>query len=228
MGREFADAGTRTLAGLLSRLADDTTVEFPGARITTGVTEGMVASALASAAGPHDVLVIGSDKTGYARGRLFGLRAAQLAAASAVTVAIVPSVDLRLRTGVVVAVPDAQTGADLARIGAREAVRRGCPLTLVHATGSAGHAASSNQVLTAARRAAQGACPDLEISALIPQRHPAEAILNVSRNKALLVVGRSRTTSPLGIGTTLHEVLMNANAPTIVISADEPGTILGS
>lgn len=167
------------------------------------------------------MVVIGSDKTGYARGRLYGLRAVQLAAAATGSIAVVPSIDLRLRSGVAVAVVDPASAPGLARLGAREAARRGCSLSLVHAVPPSGHraAAHGDEVLDLARHAALDEHAHVDVWTHVARRRPAEAILDLSRNRALLLVGRSRRTTPLGVGETLHEVLMNANAPTIVVAA---------
>ncbi|WP_458041730.1 MULTISPECIES: universal stress protein [Bacteria] len=220
VGAEYGDDVARRLAHVLSDAADDLLNRYPTARITTTVERGMVADTLARAADQRDVVVIGSDKTGYARGRMFGLRAVQLAAAVRGTMTVVPSIDLRLCTGVAVAVADLQNAPALAQRGAQEAARRGCSLAIVHAVSSGGQLRSAyrDDVLAAARTAALDTDSNLDVWAHVAQRHPSDAILNLSRDKALLVVGRSRQTSALGVGQTLHEVLMNANAPTVVVS----------
>lgn len=212
--------GSRRIARALSEAADELLLAYPGARITTRVDRGQVVAALTRATGPDDLLVIGSDKTGYMRGRTFGVRALQLAAALHGALVVVPSVDLRLRTGVVVAVGHVQSGPALALRGAQEAVRRGCSLTIVHAMGPDGgthRATPGDRLLAAARDAVLAAHPGLEVRTLATARRAADAILNVSRGAALLLLGRSRPTTALGVGETIHDVLMNANAPTVIL-----------
>lgn len=212
-------AGAERLGDLVSEAAERLRDAHPGARVTTAIGRGSVVDALVLAAGAKDVLVVGSDKTGYASGRLFGLRSIQLTAEARGTVAVVPAVDLRLRTGVAVAIADLAGAAALARLGAREAVGTGRSLALVHAVppGDAPARERALAVLSAARRAALEVDADLDVWAHVAQRHAADAILDLARDCALLVVGRSRAPSVLGVGQTLHEVLLNVNAPTVVV-----------
>lgn len=208
------------IAGELAEAANALLLARPDASITTRVDRGDVADALVRGTGPDDLLVIGSDKTGYVRGRAFGVRALELAAALRGALAVVPSVDLRLRTGVAVAVHHPESAPALAVRAAHEAARRGWTLSIVHAVGRGGgsqRAASDDPVLAAARDAALAAHPRLHVRVLAPERHAGDAILNVSREVALLVLGRSREETALGVGETVHDVLMNANAPTVIL-----------
>lgn len=214
------DDAARRLARVLDAAADELLDGYPDSCITTHVDRGRVAEALVRATGADDLLVVGSDKTGFVRGRSFGVRAIQLAAALQGALAVVPSVDLRLRTGVVVAVDDLESAPVLARRAAQEAADRSCTLTIVHAVardGGSQRAKPDDAVLAAARAAALAAHPGLELRVLAAQRHAADAILSVSREQALLLLGRSRRTTALGVGETIHGVLMNANAPTVIL-----------
>lgn len=214
------DVGGR-LAGILAATRAEILRLHPGCTVTSGLRHGPVAPTLAEESGPDDLLVIGSDKTGYARGRLVGFRAIQVAAAVTGPLVVVPSVDLRLRTGVAVAVAELASAAVLARLGAQEAARTGCSVSLVQVpvvSGGVQRAEHCAEVLDTARCAAQQACPHVEVRVHTTERRPAEAILNLSRDRALLLIARSRRTAALlGVGETLAEVLLNANAPTAVI-----------
>ncbi|GAA1419721.1 hypothetical protein GCM10009640_07970 [Agrococcus citreus] len=215
-----AEHGARQLARVLAEAAADLLDAYPGASVTTEIEGGRVADALVGATRPEDLLVIGSDKTGFVRGRTFGVRSLQLAAALRGALAVVPSVDLRLRTGVVVAVDGLGNAADLALRGAQEADDRGCALTIVHAVARGGgsqRSATGEAVVLAARGAAVDAYPHLDVRAVVAQRHPADAILNASRDTALLLLGSSRGETALGVGETIHDVLMNANAPLVIL-----------
>lgn len=214
------DDAARRLARVLGAAAGELLDAHPDACITTRVDRGRVADALVRETGADDLLVVGSDKTGFVRGRAFGVRAIQLAAALRGALAVVPSVDLRLRTGVVVAVDDLGSAPALARRAAQEAADLGWTLTIVHAVardGGSQRAKPEDAVLAAARAAALAAHPGLELRVLAAQRHAADAILSASREQALLVLGRSRRTTALGVGETIHDVLMNANAPTVIL-----------
>lgn len=210
--------GAARLARLLSKAADELAARDPGLHVSTQLTQGDVATALAQATGPADIVVIGSDKTGYAQGRVYGFRSLQLAATAAVGVAVVPAVDLRLRGGVVVAIDEMPAAVGLVRTAAREAVRRRSVLVLVHAVAPRAQARGPlDDVLAAAAGVAAKEGPGLDIMPHVVHRRAAEAILNLSRDKALLLVGHSRHPGALGVGGTLHEVLMNANVPTVIL-----------
>lgn len=220
MGADYSEESALRLAQLLSEAADRLEETHPGLAISSRLVEGSVATALASVASPSDLVVIGSDKTGFARGRVYGVRSLQLAAVTTSALVVIPSVDVRLRTGVVVAVDDTATAIRLARIGAREARERDGQLVLVHAIpigSDADRRARAEIVLATARAAAEEEGGSVQVTSHLAHRRPAEAVLNLSRDKALLLVGRSRQPDGLGLGGTLHEVLLNANVPVVVV-----------
>lgn len=220
MGSTSADDSDRALAQLLSQTVALLTEQHPGIVVTTRLITGPVAPSLAAAARPGDLVVIGSDKTGYAHGRLFGARSIQLAALVPGPLAVVPAADLRFRAGVLVAIDGTPESSRLARVGAEEAVERNCTVGLVHsvavdATSEQRHLGEN--VLREAFEVTRAVAPGLEISRHLANRRPAEAILNLTRDRALLVMGRSRRIAAPGIGSTVHEVLINANVPVIVL-----------
>ena len=94
-------------------------------------------------------------------------------------------------------------------------------LTLVHAVPPEvvdTQRANLESPLVLAAEAAREVEGMLEIRSRLSTRVPAEALLDASRGSALLVVGPgsgAETHSPLG--TTLHAVLLNANAPVLVV-----------
>lgn len=220
MGMAYADHSAREHAHLLSATAARLASEHPGLVATTQLVEGPVALGLAGAAREGDVVVVGSDKTGYARGRLYGVRSVQLAALVPGTLVVVPSADLRLRVGVVVALDGTPASTALARAGAREASARGCRLSFIHSVAldaPSERRRRGDEVLREALEAAYAVEPGLEITRHLAGRRPAEAVLNLARDRALLLVGRSRRTLSPGVGGTLHEVLINANVPVMVV-----------
>ncbi|MBP2459084.1 nucleotide-binding universal stress UspA family protein [Clavibacter michiganensis] len=223
MGAAYAQQSAHDLGVLLSAAAARVASGHPGLAVTTRLVTGPVAPALAAAVRADDVLVVGSDKTGYARGRLYGVRSVQLASLVPGPLVVVPSADLRLRDGVVVALDGTPRSDALARAGAEEASAAGCRVGLVHAVpqdGGADARHAGDAVLRRGLDVAHEVDPGLEVTRHLTSRRPAEAILNLSRDRALLVIGRSRRTPAPGIGGTLHEVLLNANAPVMIL----PGT----
>jgi nucleotide-binding universal stress UspA family protein len=223
MGAAYAQQSAHDLGALLSSTAARVAAAHPGLAVSTRLATGPVAAALAATACPQDVLVVGSDKTGYARGRLYGVRSVQLASLVPGPLVVVPSADLRLRDGVVVALDGTATSDALARAGAEEASAAGSRVSIVHAVPQDGGADArhrGDEALHRALEVAHEVDPGLEVTRHLTSRRPAEAILNLARDRALLVIGRSRRTPAPGIGGTLHEVLLNANVPVMIL----PGT----
>jgi hypothetical protein len=73
---------------------------------------------------------------------------------------------------------------------------------------------------TEAVRAVRENYPGLIVRMRESQRSPAEALLDSSRDKAMLVLGPGtpdRMLSP--IGSVLHDVLLNLNAPALIVRA---------
>lgn len=216
-GLEALDAAERAgeafLAETFHRLSD----AHPESRITTELLSGVPVWSVAELAGPADTLVVGTGKTGYVSGRLMGSRSVQFVLAASGTVAVVPAVDPRFREGVVAGVDRVESAAELGRRAAREAVDRGMRLTLVHAVAPDAVSAARGDLegaLVVAADAAREVEGLLEIRSRLSTRAPAEALLDASRGSALLVVGAG---GPAVLGATLHAVLLNANAPVLVV-----------
>jgi nucleotide-binding universal stress UspA family protein len=208
-------------ARLLADHADRLIADEPTLQVSTAVLTGAVPWALASFAKPSDMLVIGTGKTGFLHGRVLGSRSVQIAIAASCSVAVIPDVDLRFRRGVVAGVDRHATAAAIARSAAREATSRGEELLLVQA------APELSTTLTTSVRTdlaigeaiaeAREIFPDLVIRSRVAGRPAAEALLDSSRDKALLVLGpRSQDPARSPIGSVLHDVLLNVNAPVLI------------
>jgi hypothetical protein len=215
-----SDEGTDAQRRLLQTMEGALAASSPAVEVESRLVPGEVATALLSETEPADLLVVGSDKTGYAQGRIFGIRSLQLASATGSRVAVLPSVEMRLRDGVLVGVEDTPAVFDLVAAGAREAARLGVSLVLLHAVpppGSPSATARGNALLGEAARVAADQSAKLRIVSRLVHRSPAEAILNSTRDKSLLLLGHSRSGGALGVGATLHGVLVNANVPVVVL-----------
>ena len=195
----------------------------PGVAVTSELLTGVPAWALAQLAEADDTIVVGTGKTGYVSGRVLGSRSVQFALTAPGSVAVIPEGDPRLRDGVVAGIDREETAALIATRAAHEARERGARLTLVHAVSPQaleGARARHEGPLALAVDAARAVGDKLEIRSRVSTRPPAEALLDASRGAALLVVGPGSTAphrSPLG--STLHGVLLNANAPVLVVRA---------
>src|SRR4051794_36450948 len=205
----------RALPDLLAQRAAQLADSSDAPSVSTLVAHGDVATALVRAVRDGDALVVGTDKTGYATGRILGIRSIQLAAIAPGVLIVVPVADLRLRHGVVVAVADVPGMEEAVRTGAREALRRSTELHLVHAVPSPvahGREERGERLLARAREAAAGEPGPLRMESHLVHRSPGDAILNFTRERALLVVRRTRH-PVLGVGRTVHDLLVNANVP---------------
>ncbi|TXK19672.1 universal stress protein [Homoserinibacter sp. GY 40078] len=214
---EAEEAGERIIREA-ERIVHDA---FPELAVSAELATGVPAWTLAQRAHDGDTIVVGTGKTGYASGRLLGSRSVQFALAAPGSVAVVPEVDLRFREGVVAGIDRAETAALVARRAAEEAKERGTRLTLIHAVPPEAVRGARSRVegpLVLAAEAARQVADHIEIRSRISTRPAAEALLDASRGAALLVVGPGSTgpaRSP--IGSTLHGVLINANAPVLVV-----------
>ena len=229
---EAEDEAVRRGAQLLAGTAERLSAEEPGLSVSTRLLGGPVAHALASFVRSDDMLVIGTGKTGFLHGRVLGSRSVQIAVAASCTVAVIPDVDLRFRRGVVAGVDRHGTAAAIGRSAAREANARDEELLLVQAAPDIGTKSTSSVrselAISEAISHAREAFPDLVIRSRVAGRPAAEALLDSARDKALLVLGPgSLDPERSPIGSVLHEVLLNANAPVLIsrIPEDQRGEV---
>lgn len=213
MGQDFARDELRTGAHLLAETA--AAYENSETLVSTRLLDGPVATALAELAEPTDLLVIGTHKTGFLHGRVLGSRSVRIAAAARSSVAVIPDVDARFRHGVVVGVDESPDSPAIALYAAGEAERRGERLSMVRSIADRApeHTLRESEAVAAVR----SEFPRLELQMRESRRAAAEALLDASRDKALLVVGPgSADHAGVVIGTVLHDLLLNVNSPVLV------------
>lgn len=208
----------------------------PRVAVTTELREGNPMWELTAAAEGADLVAVGTHKTGFVRGRVFGSRSLLLAGSSPAPVAIIPESGARASAGVVVGVNDSAASRGAVSFGADEAHRSGEELVLVGAWSApetAGtetsevrrrHAALVKSriegVLLDARRQAESAYGDLVVRARQVNRPAAETLVDAAASATLLVIGSSRREgAPTLLGSVAHDVLVNLAAPTIVVHA---------
>lgn len=217
MGADFRAEAIEIGQQLLEHARDRLGAETPLLEVGSQLLEGSAPWELTRFAQPDDVLVVGTHKTGFSSGRVLGSLSVQIAAASTCTVAVIPSTDVRFRRGVVAGIDREETARHIVDLAAREAADRGEELTLVHAVHPANGTILDDAALQAALSHVHASFPGLVVQARRSTRSPSAALLDVSRTKALLVIGPGSTgvgRSP--IGTVVHEVLLNANSPVLV------------
>lgn len=214
MGLDFAREETARATEILHDRLEQ--LVGSGIEVSMLMLEGPLAWALAEAVTPEDVVVVGTHKIGFLHGRVLGSRSVQVAVTVPTTVAVIPEVDLRFRRGVVVGVDRVETAAATARAAAQEADARGEELVVIQSL-RATDAPRADLPVGIAAAAAREAFPSLVIRSRVSGRPAAEALLDASRDKALLVLGPGSTgpgRSP--IGSVTHDVVLNVNAPVLI------------
>jgi nucleotide-binding universal stress UspA family protein len=203
---------------------------YPDVPVTTRFAVGNASDELARLSRDSDLLVIGTHKTGYLRGRTIGARGIYVASHTDCSVAVIPDVSLVSRRGIVVGISPA-TGSPVALLaGAREAQRLNQPLILVSASPSRGvpagrgdtlDSATGKEALSEAVGTATAMMPGLEVHSRLSSRPPAVALLDASRDASLLVLGAENEHDPTHsmIGPVTHDVLMNINVPVLIARA---------
>jgi nucleotide-binding universal stress UspA family protein len=193
----------------------------PNVRFEPVLAHGSPVWELARITRRDDVLVIGTHKTGYLNGRVMGSRSVQIAMATDCNVAVIPAIDLRFRRGVVVGIDRPETAMSLGRIAAQEAEDRHDDLLLVHCSIETGGAlAGFDLPISVAVEAAQLYSSSLRTRTRVTERQAAAALLDSARGKALLILGPgSLDPSRSPLGSVMHDVLLNANAPVLIARA---------
>jgi nucleotide-binding universal stress UspA family protein len=204
----------------------------PGVTVTTSLREGNPMRELITAAEDVDLAVVGTHKTGFVRGRVFGSRSLQLAGASPTPVAIIPEYFAPARRGIVVGVNGSESSEAAIAFGADTAHRLGEELILVGAwTGPVESEASEasrrrtavvksrvESVLVTARATIVQAHDEIRIRVRELNRPAAEALVDAATSARLLVIGSSRLSgAPTTLGPVAHDVLINLVTPTVVV-----------
>ena len=242
---EWAGVGTRMLDDmhvgarqLLEREAEYARSLAPGVSVDTELLEGDLMDELIAASEDCDLIAVGTHKTGFIHGKVFGSRSLQLAAAAHSPVAIVPQTSRRGGQGIVVGTDESDAGRSAVRFAAAEAERTGQPLTFVRASDAPGRPedrddeqrerdryfeGQTKTILSDASAIAKSVHPAVEVRARSVRRPAAEALLDSSASADLLVIGSSRRDGSAGrmLGSVSHDVLINLVGPTIVVHAGD-------
>jgi nucleotide-binding universal stress UspA family protein len=216
---------------LVSR-AGEVSAEFPALEIDVVLASGNPSVELVRMASDAEMLVIGTHKTGFVQGRVFGSRALRLAASSDVPLAVVPAQTSGTRSGVAVGIETSAASDAAVQFGAQEARRTGDDLVLVLATGSPGPTGRSAalvdspemaerelEVVAHAIRVVESVSSDVGVRVRTVRRPPSQALVDIAGNVRLLVVGSSRRHQDgvAALGPVSHDVLVNIASPTVVV-----------
>lgn len=191
---------------------------------------------LSAASAGTELVVVGTHKTGFVHGKVFGSRGLQLAGASSVPVAVIPDSPVNSRHGIVAGVDESPASAAAIEFAAAEARHTRQPLMLVRAWGWAqgirtepderqrrhddrSDAVAAELLATAALTVGD----DTVAYRRVVHRPPAEALTAAAASAALLVLGSSRRSGPerMMLGSVSHDVLINIVGPTIIVHADD-------
>jgi nucleotide-binding universal stress UspA family protein len=236
-------------SGQAQQMLDECTLraseQRPDVRVRSRLLTGDVVIELAAASERATMLVIGTNKTGFINGTVFGGRSLQIAAAATAPVVIVPEVPRQIRKGILVGVDDSPVGRAAIKFGAQEAELRRQPLTLLHGGeryggdryggdryGGDRPGASSDWTSDASSERSRLQLDILAKALVLARRHTsgeirtrrlsrpaAEALLDASSSAEAVVVGCSRRTGQDRniLGSVSHDLIINCRCPTIVI-----------
>ncbi|QHF21190.1 universal stress protein [Rathayibacter sp. VKM Ac-2762] len=200
----------------------------PGIGTVRGLAvEGDAMTELITASTQAAIIVVGSHKTGFLRGRVFGSRSLRLVGGALCPVAIIPESSGRRRRGVTVGVSGTRSSDAAVRFAAGEAAALGEELFLVHGDESTAVTGLDIEVVTrsdvllaAARELAMATAPGLTVRLRGARQLAAVALADASPTSVLVVLAASSGQGADGtIGATTHDVLMNLAAPTVVVPA---------
>jgi nucleotide-binding universal stress UspA family protein len=245
IGEQFGDELDPAAELILAEKAEFARSIDPSVTVTTRLVVGDPMVELAAASRDVDLVVVGTHKTGYLRGRAFGSRSLQLAATSQSPLAVIPEPSNTARRGVVAGVDDSAAGRAAVAFAAEEAGRLGEELVLLRAWRMRGSAATTAgqehpaehrarhtvaQLADSALTLAKRGRDELQVRTRTVRRTAAEALVDASMAAELLVIGSSRRhgTAMSALGPVSHDVLLNIAGPTIVVHGDNDGPRLDS
>lgn len=207
---------------------------LPGATVDTSVRWGLPPDVLVDVSAEADLLVLGSDKTGFIQGLVSGTLPLRVAAHSHCAVVVVPTGWTPGVRRVVVGVALDATDEAPVEFAARQARRSGGALRLLHAvtlpqsllvedlitTETYDEVADArNRMLALAVAEVEARHPDLDVSTCLPRGRAVDALVEEARDGALVVVGthQRRALARLILGSVSHDVLLNAPCPVVVV-----------
>jgi nucleotide-binding universal stress UspA family protein len=215
-----AEAYQEALA-FVHREATFATLSEPDLEVAAQVLEGDPLSELAKASEAVQLLVVGTHKTGFINGRMFGSRFLGLAAIARCAVAFIPDMIGTSRRGVVAAVDDSPAGQSVIRFAAAEAQRTSQVLTLIR-SGQPGQP-DGDRALADNTALARSGNDSITVRSRFSSKSTAEGLVDASSSAAMLVVDHTRqaTDGVSVLGSIAHDVLLNITSPTVIVGVDQ-------
>ncbi len=199
--------------------ADESGVEV-GSRVLVGHPLSRWSEASRSAAG----VVVGTHKTGYAGGRVFGSFGLRLASVTRSPLFVIPTDGRRQRRRVVVGVDDAEERSAAVEFAARAAFTAGHELVVLRAA-SGLHGVEDCRLLDRAAATARATAPSLAVHSRRSPVPAGESLAVASESAELTVVGRD---TALALGAAGTDLLMNPGGPVAVIPLTITRPVAGS
>lgn len=204
----------------------------PDSRLRLRTLQGSVMWQLVAASGEFDLIVVGTHKTGFIHGSVYGSTSLPLASEAACPVVVVPAPTRADLEGVVVGADESAAGRAAVVFAATEALETDQLLTIVRVDAggadssgadSSGADSGVERLLRRLRALAGGRAPGVRVRGVHAGGSPAPALVAAAAGSRLLVLGDARTSAlePLALGTVCHDALLNIRVPTAIVHAGD-------
>jgi nucleotide-binding universal stress UspA family protein len=213
-----------------------------GVPVGSGLLRGSVMWELTSASKDAEFIVVGTHKTGFIHGTVYGSTNLQLAVAAHCPVVVVPAGMSARPRSVVVGADESPAGHAAFNAAVGEASATGQDLVIVRvwkategedgADGEVRDEAvrdAALRVLSGFAATARATHPGLTVRVRAIEGSSAPALVRASAMAQLLVLGSSRGTRPDSpvLGAVCHDALMNIVSPTAIVHVGEDRALGG-
>lgn len=219
---------------MLASAADMARAGSPALDVETSAREGDPLGELVRLSQDSDMVVVGSDSTGDTASSGHGNRGFRIAAASTTPVAVIPTLDLSGRDGVVVGVDGSPISEHALAFAVGEADRLGEPLIAVNAWPNPvvyGYDLAfpveyvedlteiGTETLARSLDRVMGAHPGVSVRRVVAEGDPTTVLLEEASNASLVVVGSHGrgAVARFLLGSVSHGVLARLAAPTVIV-----------
>ncbi|AXH36076.1 universal stress protein [Humibacter sp. BT305] len=203
-------------AGVLRREVSYAHGTMPEVDVTSELLVGHPITVLGDLSASSGAAIVGTHKSGFFHGRVFGSRSIQLAAVVRCPLFVIPSDSQRQRRHVVVGVDNAAMSGAAIAFAAREAARLDQDLVLLKAGPGRGEM-DDTRALDAAVEVARRSTPDTTMQVRRTAGRAGERLAAASESAMLTVVGRPQRRMPVPLGGTSTDLLLNMGGPVAVV-----------
>jgi nucleotide-binding universal stress UspA family protein len=216
---ETAEDHLSEASRLLTNLAEEAAVDWPGLVVTSGLASGPPAAVLRGATDGADLLVVGADDASPFVEAISGSVPGELLTTTPCPLVVVPRQELTASASapVVVALDEPLASQATLAYAFATASRSGRALAVVRCVPSGGTAPDDARALIGFGEL----YPDVAVSIEVIEAEPRDALVRVSRSAALLVLGsrgRGRLASGL-FGSVSRHLIRRSACPVVVARA---------